>query len=125
MLTYGSERDVEVTSYNIIGVFLCLGAILFLIAATIVLSLISLYMPNHGEEGYGDRKYKYRIFKKILFKKKTKILEYQIKTFLIKALYQNSSYTFVNAPVADSIEMSNLVIIESILLGFLSKILSI
>jgi hypothetical protein len=70
MLTYGSERDVEVISYNIIGVFLCLGAIFFLIAATIVLSLIALYTPNHGEEGYGDRKYKYRIFKKILFKKK-------------------------------------------------------
>lgn len=48
---------------------------------------------------------------KRFYLKKNKILEYQIKALLIKALYQNSSYTFANGLVADSIEMSNLVII--------------
>jgi len=66
MLIYGSEKDDGVISISFVGVFLCLGMILFLIAATIVLSLISIYTPNHGEEGYGERKYKYRIFKNIL-----------------------------------------------------------
>jgi hypothetical protein len=70
MLTYGSEKDDGVISISIVGVFICLGVILFLIAATIVLSLISIYTPNHGEEGYGERKYKYRVFKNILLKKK-------------------------------------------------------
>jgi len=60
---YGSGRVSGATSSVIIAGFLCLGVILLSIAAVIVLSLISLYTPNHGEQGYGERKYKHRIFR--------------------------------------------------------------
>ena len=37
--------------------------------------------------------------------------DYQIKSLLIKALYQGTSFTFQNGTVADSVAMSTLVII--------------
>lgn len=35
---------------------LCFGIILLVIASTIVLSLISIYIPTHSEAGYGECK---------------------------------------------------------------------
>jgi hypothetical protein len=42
------------TSAFIVAGFLCLGLVLFAIAAAIILSLIPIYTSNHGEQGYGS-----------------------------------------------------------------------
>ncbi len=43
-----------VTSAVIFGGFLCIGLILFAIAAAIILSLIPIYTSNHSQLGYGS-----------------------------------------------------------------------
>ncbi len=60
---YGSGSGFGVISKAITAGFLCLSFILLAIASVIVLSLISLYTPNHGQQGYGERKYEHRIFR--------------------------------------------------------------
>ena len=49
-----SGKGAGVTSGIIFGGFCCLGLILLAIAATVVLSLIGIYTPNHSEQGYGE-----------------------------------------------------------------------
>ena len=41
----------------VIGGFLCLGLFMVAIAATIILSLISIYTSNTSVQGYGDGEY--------------------------------------------------------------------
>ncbi|UJR13648.1 hypothetical protein I4U23_000660 [Adineta vaga] len=88
MYGYRSETITRLTSSIALGGLLCFGIVLFLIASTIVLSLISIYIPNHSEEGYGEH--------------------YQIKAILLKALYQNISSTLQNGTIVDSVILSNL-----------------
>ena len=52
-------RLMGLTSGVALGGICCLGIISLLIASTIVLSLIPLYTPDHSQEWYGERKYKY------------------------------------------------------------------
>jgi hypothetical protein len=101
-------RVPGITASVVIGGFLCVSISLLVVAATIVLSLISLYLPNRSEQGYGECKYK--TFEKF-DKSKRQFSDYQIKTLMIKALYQDSSFTFNGGPVADSVAMSILVVI--------------
>jgi hypothetical protein len=65
MGAYSSGKLSGITSNLALVGFFCIGMALFAIAATIVLSLISLYIPNHSQPGYGERKYKQIIFKNI------------------------------------------------------------
>jgi hypothetical protein len=58
MAIYGSRSAYGYASGIVMGGFLCIGVCLLVIASTFVLSLISLYIPNHSEQVYGDRKYK-------------------------------------------------------------------
>jgi hypothetical protein len=58
MVAHGRGNVAGITSNLIMGGFFCLGFMLLAIAAMIVLSLISLYIPNNSAEGYGERKYK-------------------------------------------------------------------
>ena len=53
-------RLIGLTSGVALGGICCLGIILLLVASTVVLSLISLYTPDHSQEWYGERKYKYQ-----------------------------------------------------------------
>ena len=71
MGAYGSGRTAGFTASLITGGLLCLGILSLLTAATIVLSLIPLYTPNHAVEGYGERKYKYITLKNSYSKKET------------------------------------------------------
>ena len=45
------------TAGAVLAGFLCLGLFLFAIAATIILSLISIYTPNSSQAGFGDGEY--------------------------------------------------------------------
>jgi hypothetical protein len=80
-------RGAGTTSAVIFGGFLCLGLVLFAIAAAIVLSLISIYTPNHGQQGYGS--------------------VYILDAFMLKFFYQNSSGLYYNnGTVANSTDLS-------------------
>ena len=57
MAIFGSKSTSGVSLRLFIGGFICLSVSFLVIASTIVLSLISLYIPNHSKEGYGERKY--------------------------------------------------------------------
>lgn len=57
MALYSNGNVTKFATSIVAGGFLCIAITFFLIAATIVLSLIPLYTPNHGEEGFGERKY--------------------------------------------------------------------
>jgi hypothetical protein len=74
------------TSGLILGGLLCLGLILFGIAATIVLSLIPAFTQNHGQQGYGSA--------------------YAFDALMLKFLYDNATYTFANGTVANSTDLS-------------------
>jgi hypothetical protein len=65
MVTYSSGGVIGFTTKLVVGVFFCFGIALLMIAATIVLSLISIYTPNHSEAGYGERKCQHKTFKTI------------------------------------------------------------
>jgi hypothetical protein len=68
MAIYSTRRATSIASSLAVGGLLCFGIFSFLLAATIVLSLIPIYTPDHSDEGFGDRKYKY-ITLKIVFLK--------------------------------------------------------
>ncbi len=57
MGVYGRRSIVGAISKLTIVGFLFLTIVLLAIASVIVLSLISIYTPNHGQQGYGERKY--------------------------------------------------------------------
>jgi len=84
---YSTRRATNLASSLAVGGLLCFGIFSFLLAATIVLSLIPVYTPDHSDEGFGDRKYKY-ITLEFLFKKKlfsfpfSSCSIYNLRTFL-------------------------------------------
>jgi hypothetical protein len=62
------KASAAATSGFILGGLLCLGLILFGIAATIVLSLIPAFTANHGQQGYGSGNSMYIKFHMIVIK---------------------------------------------------------
>lgn len=72
----------------VIGGFLCLGLIMLAIAATIILSLISIYTSNDSQVGFGD--------------------EYRLNSVVLKAIFGNVSKSFINGTVADNPALSSL-----------------
>jgi hypothetical protein len=107
------------TSAIITGGFLCVGLVFFSIAATVVLSLISLYTPNHGQAGYGEGNSVYTKFTQSLLNK-IKYLEYRLDAMMLKFLYTNISANFINGSIASNSYLSTYVRIHSILLPFKS-----
>ncbi len=105
------------TSALIMGGFLCLGLVLVAIAATVILSLISLYTPNHGQTGYGEGNSVYTKFIQSLLNK-IKFLEYRLDAMMLKFLYTNISGNFSGGSIASNTDLSDLVRIHSILLSF-------
>jgi len=70
------------------GAVLCLGLLLLVIAATIVISLISLYPPNQSQQAYGDA--------------------YLINYFMLQSTSSASTFIFSNSIMADSTQLSTL-----------------
>ncbi len=105
------------TSALIMGGFLCLGLVLVAIAATVILSLISIYTPNHGQTGYGEGNSVYTKFIQSLLNK-IKFLEYRLDAMMLKFLYTNISGNFSGGSIASNTDLSDLVRIHSILLSF-------
>ncbi|CAF1653290.1 unnamed protein product [Adineta ricciae] len=81
-------RFMGLTSGIALGAICCLGIILLLIASTVVLSLISLYTPDHSQEWYGEH--------------------YYIKAKVLDVQSADGSLNFTNGTVVDSAELSNL-----------------
>lgn len=84
----GNGKGPAVATGAIMGAFLLLGLVMLGVAATIILSLISIYTSNNSKQGNGD--------------------SFTLKAFGMKYLYPSASATFSSGSVAESTLLSSL-----------------